>query len=174
MTRRPARILLGAVALSLLPITGGAKAIADELVTVERLPRTLAVEAANEAVRFCEANGYQVTAAIVGNTGEMRALVRGDESTPHTNETAFRKAYTQVTLGPIYGFDALGAFAAKDNPNKASLLTIPNFVFLPGAVAIKAKGKTIAAIGVGGAPGGDKDEACAAAGLAKIADRLPR
>jgi uncharacterized protein GlcG (DUF336 family) len=27
-------------------------------------------------------------------------------------------------------------------------------------------------IGVGGAPGGDKDEACANAGLAKVGDRL--
>ena len=30
----------------------------------------------------------------------------------------------------------------------------------------------IGAIGVSGAPGGDKDEACANAGLAKISDRL--
>ena len=31
---------------------------------------------------------------------------------------------------------------------------------------------SIGGIGVGGAPGGDKDEACAKAGLAKIGDRL--
>jgi uncharacterized protein GlcG (DUF336 family) len=32
--------------------------------------------------------------------------------------------------------------------------------------------EAIAAIGVGGAPGGDHDEDCAKAGLAKIADQL--
>ena len=32
--------------------------------------------------------------------------------------------------------------------------------------------ETIGAIGVSGAPGGDKDEACANAGLAKVSDRL--
>ena len=37
---------------------------------------------------------------------------------------------------------------------------------------IKVGNDTIAAIGVSGAPGGDKDEACAEAGLAKIKDRL--
>ncbi|MGA9008185.1 MAG: heme-binding protein, partial [Xanthobacteraceae bacterium] len=37
---------------------------------------------------------------------------------------------------------------------------------------IKAGGEAIAAIGVGGAPGGDLDEACAKAGLDKISDRL--
>ena len=41
-----------------------------------------------------------------------------------------------------------------------------------GALPIIVDGDTIGAIGVGGAPGGDKDEACAAEGLAKIKDRL--
>jgi len=41
-----------------------------------------------------------------------------------------------------------------------------------GGVPIKAGNDTIGGIGVSGAPGGDKDEACANAGLAKIRDRL--
>jgi hypothetical protein len=36
----------------------------------------------------------------------------------------------------------------------------------------KIGSETIGAIGVSGAPGGDKDEACANAGLAKISERL--
>jgi uncharacterized protein GlcG (DUF336 family) len=39
-------------------------------------------------------------------------------------------------------------------------------------VPIKAGDETIGAIGVSGAPGGDKDEAYANAGIAKITDRL--
>jgi uncharacterized protein GlcG (DUF336 family) len=140
------------------------------------LPRALAVEAASEAVRACESSGYKVTAVVVDQAGETRVLLKGDGSTPHTKETAFRKAYTQVTLGPIFAFDTLGVFAEKmrANPFQSSFLTVPNLILLPGAVAVKAKGEIVAAIGVGGAPGGEKDEACAAAGLAKIADRLPR
>jgi uncharacterized protein GlcG (DUF336 family) len=41
-----------------------------------------------------------------------------------------------------------------------------------GGVPIKVGNETIGAIGISGAPGGDKDEACANAGLAKISDRL--
>lgn len=41
-------------------------------------------------------------------------------------------------------------------------------------MAVKVHDEIVAAIGVGGAPGGEKDEACAAAGLAKIKDRLPK
>lgn len=76
----------------------------------------------------------------------------------------------------MFSFDTLGAFAekVKANPAAPSFLTIPNIILLPGAVAVKARGEIVAAIGVGGAPGGEKDEACAAAGLAKIRDRLPQ
>ena len=45
-------------------------------------------------------------------------------------------------------------------------------VAVQGAVPIKVGNETIGAVGVSGAPGGDKDEACAQAGLDKIKDRL--
>ena len=41
-----------------------------------------------------------------------------------------------------------------------------------GGVPVKMGGELVAAISVSGAPGGDKDEVCANAGIAKIADRL--
>lgn len=44
---------------------------------------------------------------------------------------------------------------------------------LPGAVAFKANGEMVGALGIGDAPDGDRDEVCAAAGVAKVADRLP-
>lgn len=140
------------------------------------LPAALATEAAVEAVRVCAANGYPVSAAVVDTSGETRVFIKGDNSTTHTKETSFRKAYTVVTLGPIFGFDALSVFAekAKTNPAAPALSTVPNIIILAGAVAVKAHGETVAAIGVGGAPGGEKDEVCAAAGLAKIKDRLPQ
>jgi uncharacterized protein GlcG (DUF336 family) len=43
---------------------------------------------------------------------------------------------------------------------------------MQGGVPIKAGTETIGAIGVSGAPGGDKDEACANAGIEKVADKL--
>jgi uncharacterized protein GlcG (DUF336 family) len=46
-------------------------------------------------------------------------------------------------------------------------------VFLvAGGVVIKSSDEVIGAVGVGGAPGGDKDEVCAQAAVAKITDRL--
>ena len=41
-----------------------------------------------------------------------------------------------------------------------------------GALPIKAGEDVVGAVGVSGAPGGDKDEACAKAGIDKVADQL--
>lgn len=139
------------------------------------LPLTLAVEAATAALAACETAGYRVSVAVVDPSGETRAFVKGDHATVHTRETSFRKAYTTITLGPVFGFDALGTFVEKTrtSPVVSSFLTVPNIILLPGAVAIRAKGEIVGAVGVGGAPGGEKDEACAAAGVAAIKARLP-
>jgi uncharacterized protein GlcG (DUF336 family) len=49
---------------------------------------------------------------------------------------------------------------------------IDGTVAAQGGVPIKAGDQVIGAIGVSGAPGGEKDEACAVAGISKIADLL--
>lgn len=168
--KRSAAVLISLTALLVTP------ASAQVRIKGYDLPASLAAEAALAAVRACEAAGYRVSAAVVDQSGELRAFVKGDHATVHTKDTSFRKAYTIVTLGPIFGADTLGAFVekTKTNPSVPSFLTIPNIILLPGAVAVKAGNEIVAGIGVGGAPGGDKDEACAAAGLAKIKDRLPQ
>lgn len=134
----------------------------------------LAMEAASEAVKSCAAQGWHVSASVVDSAGDVKVQAKGDHSSPHTKDTSFRKAYTQVSIGPIFGFDALSVWVEKlkTNPNAAAYASIPNVIVLPGAVAIKIKGEIVAAIGVGGAPGDDKDEACAMKGLEKIKDRL--
>jgi len=95
-------------------------------------------------------------------------------STIHTRDSSFRKAYTVVTLGPIFHFDASSTFAelAAKNPAGPAILSLPDILPLAGGVAIKVGDEIVAALGVGGAPGGDKDEACARAGVAKIQDRV--
>jgi uncharacterized protein GlcG (DUF336 family) len=138
------------------------------------LPLSLAMEAAAEAVRACESNGYAVSAAVVDPSGIVKVQAKGDHSTIHTRDSSFRKAYTVVTLGPIFRFDASSAFAelVAKSPAGPALVSLPDIIPLAGGVAIKAGDEIVAALGVGGAPGGDKDEACARAGVTKIQDRV--
>jgi uncharacterized protein GlcG (DUF336 family) len=138
------------------------------------LPLALAVKAATKAIATCASNGYPVSAVVVDTSGVTKLEAKGDHSTIGTTTSAFRKAYTVVTFGPIFKFEGSGAFAAlaAKNPAGPALGTLPNIALLPGAVAIKVGDEIVAALGVGGSPGGDKDEVCAQAGVESIKDDL--
>jgi uncharacterized protein GlcG (DUF336 family) len=139
------------------------------------LPLALALKAATKAIATCASSGYPVSAVVVDPSGIIKLEAKGDHSTISTTTSAFRKACTVVTFGPIFKFETSGVFAAlvAKNPNGAALGTLPDIALLPGAVAIKAGDEIVAALGVGGSPGGDKDEACAQAGVTSIKDDLP-
>ena len=139
------------------------------------LPLALSLEAATEAVRVCDLEGYRVTATVVDMDGVPQGALRGDGATVHTAESSFEKAFTVVALGPEFNFDTSeGLFElVKVNPYAPRLAQVRNVMALPGAVAFHANGVIVGALGVGGAPGGDKDEVCARAGIAKVVDRLP-
>jgi uncharacterized protein GlcG (DUF336 family) len=139
------------------------------------VPLSLSLEAAVEAVRVCAGNGYRVTATVVDMDGVPQVAIRGDGATVHTAESSFEKAFAVVTMGPIFGLKTSGQFfeLTKTNPYAPRLAQVRNVMALPGAVALEAKNTMVGALGVGGAPGGDKDEVCANAGVAKIAGRLP-
>ena len=139
------------------------------------LPVSLAVEAATEAIHSCERQGYAVSASVVDTSGVVKAKFKGDHSTVHTQDTSFRQAYTVVTFGPIFNLDTTSKIAelAKNPAGPGPALTsIPNVLALAGGVAIKRNNEIVAALGVGGSPGGTKDEACAEAGVAKIHDQV--
>ncbi|MGY2402200.1 GlcG/HbpS family heme-binding protein [Pseudomonas sp. SDO5271_S396] len=137
------------------------------------LPLSSAVIAAQTAVDTCKANGYDVTATVVDVSGTPQVVLRGDRAVIHTKDSSFRKAYTVVTMGPIFHVDTTSAYIGvleKYPPLVAqSLASTPNVTALPGGVAFKVGDETIAGLGVGGSPGGDKDEVCAQAGVAKVA-----
>lgn len=140
------------------------------------LPLALATEAAMEAINVCEDGGYKVSAAVVDSSGILKLFAKGDKSTIHTKDSSFRKAYTVVTMGPIFEFETSGEFAQRfaKNPSPPALATLPDIALAAGAVAIRVKGEIVAALGISGAPGGAPDEVCAQAGLQKIAGRLPK
>jgi uncharacterized protein GlcG (DUF336 family) len=159
--------------LAVLPLGG---ALAQVGQSGYSLPLALAMKAATKAIATCAGNGYPVSAVVVDPSGVIKLQAKGDHSTILTTTSAFRKAYTVVTFGPIFKFDASSTFAAlaAKNPSGAALATLPDIALLPGGVAIKLGDEIVAALGVGGSPGGDKDEVCAQAGVESIKDDLAR
>ncbi len=158
------------VLLATVALLAVAQQAAAQDVTVSS--RQLSADAANAmvvaAVEQCRKDGYKVSAAIVDRAGNLQAYLRDSGAGPQTFETSRRKAFTSAAFGITSA-----EFATRiANPAAAGLKDVSGVIPLAGGVPIKAGNEVIGGIGVGGAPGGDKDEACASAGLARIADRL--
>jgi uncharacterized protein GlcG (DUF336 family) len=133
------------------------------------LTAALAVEAAQAAIAACKAQGYNETVTIVDRTGTPKVIILGDGARNLTLEVSRRRAYTSALRGVSTG-DFTKTVSAPGAFNPA--VYDAQFTTGQGGLPIKVGEDTIGGIGAGGAPGGDKDEACALAGLDKIKDRL--
>jgi uncharacterized protein GlcG (DUF336 family) len=155
------------VAAAALGIVMAAPANA-QLVDHKDLSLGTALAIATTAIETCKTNGYRVSATVVGRAGEVILQLRGDGTGPHTLENSFRKAYTARTFRVPSGeiVERL-----KKDPQLA-FVHLTNVIAAQGALPIKVGDDVIGAIGVSGAPGGEKDEACAKTGLDKVADLL--
>jgi uncharacterized protein GlcG (DUF336 family) len=139
-----------------------------QLLARKDLSAATALAIAQTAIATCTANGYKVSATIVGRNGEVLVQIRGDGTGPHTMENSYKKAFTSRTFRIPSGEmeDRL-----KKNPQMgAQYLT--GFTTARGALPIQVGDDVIGAAGVSGAPGGEKDEACVKAGLEKVAADL--
>jgi uncharacterized protein GlcG (DUF336 family) len=166
-----------AIACALAFVAGPAMpaSAGEGLVALKRLSAMLANEAVAEAVAACAKNGYAVTAVVVTIDGVRQAVLRGDGAPVHTLDSAFAKAYTAASLAPVRKEDSTKAIferVSKNPSTTTSLGNLPNVTFTPGGVTIMAGSEPIGGIGVGGAPGGNFDDECARAALAKIKDRM--
>jgi len=148
-----------------LSVAGVANA---QLVERKDISAAIAMTMAETAVATCKTNGYNVSVNVVGRTGEVIVAMRGDNTGPHTLENSMKKAYTARSFRrPSGDFGD----SIKDNFT-AGALHLTNIVPARGALPITVGEEVIGAIGVSGAPGGEKDEACAKAGIEKVADQL--
>lgn len=169
---RVARALLAALSASssIAAFANGPALVADRLIVTHRIPAALALEAVGEAVKACAAMGYTESALLLDAGGNSQASLRGDYAGLATLENADHKAYTAIA----YKIDtsALVAKAKTGAEMSPALNRLPRLILSPGGVVIKLNDEIVGAIGASGAPFGAKDEACARAGVAKIADRL--
>ena len=145
-----------------------APACAQAPQTEKNVSMAMAMAIMQGALDQCTKDGYKVTVVIVDKAGNVAASVKGDGTNPHTMEFARLKAYTARTRGQT----SLATMKQMEDPAFAFLKQIPGVVGIGGGVPIKAGTELIGGVGVSGAPGGEKDEVCANAGLAKVADAL--
>lgn len=122
---------------------------------------------AQEAMAKCRADGYKVTVLVVDGLNAPKAMLRDDGATAATTEVAKMKA----TATMLYNRPS-GPAQPPAPGTTAPPATIPGTINAQGGVPIKVGDVTIGAVAVSGAPGGDKDAACANAGIARVEARL--
>ena len=165
-------------AVPLLALVVGATspgAQAQGLVTTQKLSAALANELVGESVAECKKNGHAVVAVVVDLDGVRQAVLRGDGAPIHSTDNAFYKAYTSASLTLARKEDGTKTVAermAKAPATTVPQFALPNVTYAVGGVAIKVGDVIIGGLGVSGAPGGQLDEDCAMAALAKIKDRM--
>ena len=156
-------VIIAGIALGALAGSANAQLVAHKDLSV-----TTAVAIAQTAVQTCKGQGYNVSAHVLGRSGEVLVAMRGDDTGPHTLENSMKKAWTaRAQRAPSVNF----ANAVKMNPTIGAI-HLTNMVPAQGGLPIMVGDDVIGAVGVSGAPGGDKDEACAKAGLDKVAGDL--
>jgi uncharacterized protein GlcG (DUF336 family) len=139
-----------------------------DLLTRKDLSMDTALAIATTAIATCNSQGYRVSATVVGRNGEVLVQLRGDNTGPHTMENSFKKAFTSRTFRIASG--EMEERLKKNPQMGAQFLT--GFTTGRGALPVQIGEEVIGAVGVSGAPGGEKDEACVKVGIEKVADQL--
>jgi len=121
----------------------------------------LALEAAQKALETCKGLDQKVGVTVVDSAGVLKVVLATDGASTRGVASSTNKALT-----------ALAFTAATDTTLAEKVASNANYNTHAGGVLLKAGDDVIGAIGVGGAKGSEKDEACAVAGLQKIKGRL--
>jgi len=153
----------------ILALTTPAFAGDDAIVTHKSLSPEVALEAAQAALKKCRDNGYQIAVAVVDRFGQTQVMLRDRFAGLPAPDTAVNKAYTSVSFR---GSTSSLAKSIRSGQMDAELARLPRVAMLGGGLMIEAAGTLLGGIGVSGAPGGDKDEECAKAGIDAIRDKL--
>ena len=163
--RTPGLILAATLALTVPPALAGD----DAVVVYKSLSPEVALEAAQAAMKKCRDNGFQIAVAVVDRFGQPQVMLRDRFAGLPAPDTAASKAYTALS------FRAATSDLAKSIRSgqlDSGLARLPHVAMLAGGLTIETGGTLLGGIGVSGAPGGDKDEECAKAGLDAIRDKI--
>ncbi len=154
---------IAAIALFATPFALSAQ---TTLPTTQYLPLELATKAAQATVQACAKEGYAVSVAVVARDGSTQVLLKQDLAGPHTGNSAQGKAFTSAAMGRDTA--GLAEFISTNPANNGMHNMDSRLVIQGGGLPIKFNNVLVAGIGVGGAPNGALDAACAVEGLKAI------
>ncbi|MDB6087675.1 MAG: heme-binding protein [Gammaproteobacteria bacterium] len=130
----------------------------------------LALEAAEKAVEACRGLDQKVGVTVVDSAGVFKVVLATDGASTRGVQSSTNKALTALAFGAATS--ELGDRIQTDTALAQKIAANANYNTRAGGILIKLGDDVIGAIGVGGAKGSEKDEACAIAGLQKVQGKL--
>jgi len=141
----------------------------DATFATKSLTPETALKAALAAQKKCRDEGYQVAVAVVDRHGLTQVMLRDRFAGPHTPAMAEDKAWSAATFRTnTVDLDRV----TQPGMQQSGIRHRPRVVVVAGGMIIEGAGSLLGAIGVSGAPGGDRDDVCAKAGIAAIQDSI--
>jgi len=140
---------------------------AQGLVTQRNLSLAMAKTIAEATLAECKSKGFSTAAAVVDRAGQVLVVLRDEQATAQTAEMARRKAYT----ARMFRVTTLEFQKRTSDPTLAAQRDVADILALGGGVPIQAGNDTIGGVGSSGSSQ-EMDDACAKAGIAKVAALL--
>jgi uncharacterized protein GlcG (DUF336 family) len=150
-----------------LGIGMAAIAAGQGLVTQRNLSLPMAKTIAEAALGACKAKGYNTAVAVVDRAGQVLVILRDEGATAQTAEMARRKAFT----ARMFRSTTLEFQKRTSDPAYAAQRDVADILALGGGVPIMVGNEVIGGVGSSGSSQ-EQDDACAKAGVAKVAELL--
>ena len=157
------KLIAGIGLILLLP----GRASAQGVVTERNLSLALARSIAEATIAECKSKGFNTAAAVVDRAGQVLVLLRDEKATAQTLEMARRKAYT----ARMFRVSTLEFQKRTADPTLSAQRDVSEILALGGGVPIQVGTETIGGVGSSGSSQ-ETDDACARAGIAKVAELL--
>jgi uncharacterized protein GlcG (DUF336 family) len=123
---------------------------------------------AEATIGECKSKGFHTAAVVVDRGGQILVMLRDEQATPQTAEMARRKAYTAVMFrSTTLEFQKRTA----EDPTLAPQRQVADILALGGGVPIRLDKEIVGGVASAGS-NQEQDDACAKAGIAKVADLL--
>jgi uncharacterized protein GlcG (DUF336 family) len=151
------------VLLALIPTV----AATQGLVTQKALSLGLARTIAEAALTECKSKGFATSVAVVDRAGQVLVLLRDENASAQTAEMSRRKAYT----ARMFRTSTMEFQKRTADPLYAAQRDVADILALGGGVPIQIGDDVIGGVGSSGSSQ-VQDDACARAGVAKVADLL--
>jgi uncharacterized protein GlcG (DUF336 family) len=155
------------VGIGVVAILSG-RAAAQGLVMQRNLSLPMAKAIAEATITACKSKGFSTAAVVVDRAGQVLVILRDEQATAQTAEMARRKAYTaRMFRTTTLEFQKRTAADPTLTPQRE----VADILALGGGVPIQVGNETIGGVGSSGSSQ-EMDDACAKAGVAKVAEML--